>query len=155
MHRGRDVLVVQDSQSSSCPTQYWDLETGNWMVCLDEDGGIRDEQIPHGGLVAFPMAEGTSRQWVSTYCTGECPPDAGTFWSEFTVEECGIELEVEAGTFTVCRISVAAVSWLDDIQDLEWNAWYDPENHLLVKQRYVDPLTDRGVIELSAYELVE
>lgn len=104
VYRGRDVLVVEDSQDDSCPTQYWDLETGNWIVCFDADGGIRDEQIPHVGLFAFPMVEGTSRQWVSTYCTGECPPDAGTFWAEFTVEACGIELEVEAGTFTVCRI---------------------------------------------------
>ena len=159
MHRGRDVLVVQDSQSSSCSTQYWDLETGNWMVCLDADGGIRDEQIPHVGVHAFPMVEGTSWQWTSAYCEGGCPPDAGTFWAEFTVEACGIELEVAAGTFTVCRIVATDASWYEGAgigaEDVDWVVWYDPAHDLEVKRRYIDPWTDQGVTELSAYELVE
>ena len=40
----------------------------------------------------------------------------------WTVEACGIELEVEAGTFTVCRQS-AAVDWDETIV---WIEWYDP-----------------------------
>ena len=160
MYRGRDVLVVQDSQADSAFfTQYWDLETGNWMVSFDADGEVIDEQIPHTGAYAFPMVEGTRPQFVSAYCTGECPPDAGTFWTEFTVEACGIELEVPAGTFTVCRITATDASWLEGagigIEDVEWTFWYDPENDLEVKTHYADPWNDLGVTELSAYELVE
>lgn len=87
------------------------------------------------------------------------PPDAGTFWAEFTVEECGIELEVAAGTFTVCRIAATDASWLESagitIEEVHWTSWYDPENDLEVKQGYSDPWNDLGVMELSAYDLVE
>ena len=69
----------------------------------------------------------------------------------WTVEECGIELEVEAGTFTVCRQSATA-GW---DETLVWIEWYDPENNLLVKTRYDDAWTDLIVVELSAYDLVE
>ena len=160
MYRGRDVLVVQDSQAGSAsPTEYWDLETGNWMVSFDADGEVVEEQIPHTGIYAFPMMEGTRPQFVFTYCTGECPPDAGTHWHEFTVEACGIELEVPAGTFTVCRITATDASWLEGagigIEDVEFTYWYDPENDLEVKSHYADPWVDLGVRELSAYELVE
>lgn len=54
------MLVVEDSLDDSCGTKYYDLETGNWMVCFDADGEIRDEQIPHAGLFAFPIVEGTN-----------------------------------------------------------------------------------------------
>ena len=155
MHRGRDVLVVQDSQPGSNPTQYWDLGAGNWTASLDADGEIVEEQIPHVGVLAFPMVEGASRRWASAYCEGQCPPDAETHWAEFTVEACNIEVEVKAGTFAVCRITATAVSWLEDIEDVEWITWYDTEHNLVVKWRYADPWNDSGVIELSAYELVE
>ena len=161
VYRERDVLVVQDSQAGSAsPTQYWDLETGNWAVSFDADGEVVEEQIPHSGVVAFPIVEGTSRRWTSAYCgEGACPPDAGTFWTELTVEVCGIELEVAAGTFTVCRIAATDASWLEGagitIEDVDWAHWYDPEKDLEVKYRYVDPWNDLGDRELSAYELVE
>ena len=160
VYRGRDVLVVQDSQpGSASPTEYWDLETGNWAASFDADGEVVEEQIPHTGAHAFPMVEGTRPQFVSAYCEGECPPDVGTFWAEFTVEACGIELEVAAGTFTVCRIAATDASWLEGagitIADVDWTSWYDPENDLEVKQHYADPWVDLGVRELSAYELVE
>ena len=160
-YRGRDVLVVEDSQpGSASPAQYWDLETGNWMVSFDADGGVVEEQIPHTGIYAFPMMEGTRPQFVSTYCgEGGCAPDAGTFWTEYTVEACGIELQVPAGTFTVCRITATDASWLEGagigIEDVEFTYWYDPENDLEVKSHYADPWIDLGVRELSAYELVE
>lgn len=159
MHRGRDVLVVANSQPGSDPTQYWELTTGNLMAFLDADGEIAVEYIPHAGVLAFPMMEGASRQWTNAYCEGECPPDADTYWTEFTVEACGIELEVAAGTFTVCRIAATDHSWLEGagigVEDVDWVTWYDPENHLVVRWFYTDPWVDTGVIELSAYELVE
>ena len=160
VYRGRDVLVVQDSQPGSAfPTQYWDLETGNYTASFDADGEVIEEQIPHNGVHAFPMVEGTRPQFVSAYCAGECPPDVGTFWAEFTVEACGIELEVAAGTFTVCRIAATDASWLEGagitIEDVLWTSWYDPEHDLEVKWQYADPWVDLGVSELSAYQLVE
>ena len=159
MHRGRDVLVVANNQPGSDSTQYWDLTTGDFVASFDADGEIAVEYIPHVGVLAFPMVEGTSRQWTNAYCEGECPPDAGTYWTEFTVEACGIELEVEAGTFTVCRIAATDASWYEGsgiaAEDVEWTTWYDTEHDLVVKWRYADPWLDTGVIELSAYELVE
>lgn len=75
------------------------------------------------------------------------------------MQACGIELEVEAGTFTVCRIVSTDASWLAefdvDIEDYDWVTWYDPENNLVVKRHYSDPRTDQGTTELSAYELLE
>ena len=63
----------------------------------------------------------------------------------------GIELEVEVGTFTVRR-QTDTVDWDETIV---WIEWYDPEKNLLVKTRYDDAWTDQGVVELSAYDLVE
>ena len=152
--------MVRDNQpGSASPTQYWDLETGSTTVSFDADGEVIEESIPHNGQYAFPMVEGTRPRFVSAYCAHECPPEAGTNWAEFTVEACGIELEVAAGAFTVCRIVTTDASWFEEfgitIEDVDWTVWYDPENHLLVKWRYADPWLDLGVTELSAYELVE
>ena len=161
MYRGRDVLVVQDSQpGTGSPTQYWDLATGNWAASFDADGEVVEEQTPHNGVHAFPMVEGTTRRWTSTYCgEGGCTADNEPFWAEFTVEACGIELQVPAGTFTVCRIAFTDGSWLEDAEitpeDVDWVSWYDLENDLEVKFRYVDPWLDLGDSELSAYDLVE
>ena len=160
VYRGRDVLVVHDSQpDSASPTQYWDLETGNWAASFDADGEVVEEQIPHAGVHAFPMVEGMRPPFESVYCPEECPPDAGIFWTEFTVEACGIELKVAAGTFTVCRIAATDMSWLEGagitIEDVHFTSWYDPEKDLEVRSRYADPWNDYGVRELSAYELVE
>ena len=78
VYRGRDVLVVEDSQpGSASPTQYWDLETGNWAASFDADGEVVEEQIPHNGTHAFPMVVGTGPQFVSAYCEGECPRTPG------------------------------------------------------------------------------
>ena len=160
-YRDRSVLVVEDSVDESCATQYWDLATGNRVACFGADGEIRNEHFPHIGIFAFPMMEGTRPQWDYRYCgDGACPPDAGTSgWVEFTVEACGIDLEVEAGTFTVCRIVATDDSWYEgagiDADDVTFVTWYDPEEDLTVKQHYADPWQDYGVAELSAYDLVE
>ena len=163
-YRGRDVLVVADSQPGANPTQYWDLETGNWTATFDADGEVVEEQIPRTGKLAFPMMAGTSWRWTSVYCgEGGCPPDhspnAEIDWNEFTVEACGIELEVAAGTFTVCRIVLTDAGWWEGASiaadDVEWTTYYDTEHDLVVKWRYADPWTDTGVIELSDYDLME
>ena len=67
------------------------------------------------------------------------------------MEECGVELEVEAGTFTVCRQSATA-NWDENLERIEW---YDPEKNLQVMTHYADTYTDLIVVELSAYELLE
>ena len=143
VYRGRDVLVVQDSQPGSVsPTQYWHLETGNWTASFDADGEVVEEQMPHTGVHGFPIVEWMRPQFVSTYCEGECTSDTVSFWAEFTVEECGIELEVTAGTLTVCRIAAIDLSWLKGagimIGDVDWTSWYNPENDLEVKSRYTE-----------------
>ena len=152
MHRGRDVLMVTYSLSPwdwPCPTAYWDLATGNTMACLDEAEKVHTEWIPHNGAFAFPMAVETRDPWEygwqrdgDEFCDDTCEGLAETW----TVEECGIELEVEAGTFTVCRQSATA-NWDPDV---DWIEWFDPENNLQVKTRYYG-----SVIELSDYDLVE
>ncbi len=93
--------------------------------------------------------EGTRDPWEYAYqrdgdefCDDICEGITETW----TVEECGIELEVIAGTFTVCRQSATA-SWDPDV---DWVIWFDPENNLRVKTDF-----QGGVTELSAYELVE
>lgn len=107
MHRGRDALVVTHSFSADldfpCSTAYWDLATGNIMACLDEDGEVSAEWIPHNGHVALPMSVGTRAPWEygffqagSEFCDEICEGLTETW----TVEECGIELEVAAGLFT-------------------------------------------------------
>ena len=157
MYRGGDVLVVQDSNPHKvypCPTAYWDLATGNRVACFDEDGALIDEWIPHTGTFAFPMAVGMRDPSVYGYrrpgdenCEDVCEGVSETW----TVEECGIELEVQAGTFTVCRQSATA-SW---DENLVWIEWYDPERNLQVKTRYDDSWNDLEMTELSSYDLTE
>ena len=84
---------------------------------------------------------------ATSFCDEVCEGNIHTW----TVEECGIELEVEAGTFTVCRQSATA-NWDDN---LVWIEWYDPEKNLQIMTRYADAWTDPIVVELSAYDLVE
>ena len=156
-YRGSDVLVVQDSNPHEvypCPTAYWNLATSNRVACFDEDGGLMDEWIPHTGTFAFPMVIGMREPSVYGYrhpgdenCDEVCEGVSETW----TVEECGIELEVPAGTFTVCRQSATA-SWDDN---LVWIEWYDPEENLQIKTHYDDSWNDPEVIELSAYDLME
>ncbi len=59
MHRGRAVLVLTSSLNTfwgtSCSTTYWDLATGSLAACLDEDGAVHAEWIPHSGYFEFPM----------------------------------------------------------------------------------------------------
>ena len=152
MHRGRAVLVLTYSLhtfwGTSCSTSYWDLATGNLAACLDEDGAVHAEWIPHSGYFEFPMMEGTRDSWQygyqedgSEFCDDVCK--SAETW---TVEACGIELEVVAGTFMVCRQSATA-SWDPDV---DWTEWFDPENNLRVKTRFYG-----AVSELSDYNLVE
>ena len=100
------------------------------------------------------MMEGTREPWEYAYqrngdefCDEVCEGQIHTW----TVEACGIELEVEAGTFTVCRQSATA-NW---DENLVWIEWFDPENNLIIKTRYDDAWTDLIVVELSDYDLVE
>ena len=151
-HRGRDVLVVTYSLNTfwgtSCSTAYWDLATGSLAACLDENGGVHAEWIPHSGYFEFPMMEGTRDPWQYGYQRDgdEFCEDVCEITETWTLEECGIELEVAAGTFTVCRQSAAA-SWDSNV---DWIEWFDPENNLRVKTRFYG-----GVSELSDYNLVE
>ena len=150
-YRDRDVLVME---GSNLHTHYYDLETGNFMVLFDENGQINQERVPHYGVYAFPMVEGTVRRWTSQYCVGGgCAPDDESRWEEFTVEECGIDLTVEAGEFTVCRIALTdAEHGLG--QEQTWVIWYDPENHLHVRERYSGSWGFEDW-QLSDYNLVE
>jgi len=157
LHRGRHVLMVEFSLNPydwPCSVAYWHLATGNRVACLDEYGEVDSEWIPHSGQFEFPMMEGMRESWKYGYqrdgdefCDEVCEGITETW----TVEECGIELEVEAGTFTVCRQSATA-DWDDT---LVWIEWFDPENNLIIKTRYDDAWTDLIVVELSAYDLVE
>ena len=151
MHRGRAVLVLTYSLhtiwGTSCSTSYWDLATGNLAACLDEDGAVHAEWIPHSGYFEFPMMEGMRDPWQYGYrqdgadfCDGVCK-----YAETWTVEACGIELEVVAGTFMVCRQS-AAVSW---DPNADWTEWFDPENNLRGKTRWYGTVS-----ELSDYNLV-
>lgn len=157
MHRGRDVLVVAFDPNPygwPCSTAYWDLATGNRSACLDADGEVDSEWIPHNGQFEFPMMEGMREPSVYAYQLDgdeDCDEPCEGVSETWTVEECGIELEVEAGTFTVCRQSATA-GW---DETLVWIEWYDPEMNLIVKTRYDDAWTDLIVVELSAYDLVE
>ena len=71
MHRGRAVLVLTSSLNTfwgtSCSTTYWDLATGSLAACLDEDGAVHAEWIPHSGYFEFPMMEGTRDPWEYAY----------------------------------------------------------------------------------------
>ena len=156
MHRGRDVLVVAFDPNPydwPCSTAYWDLATGNRSACLDADGNVDSEWIPHGGQFEFPMAEGMREPWVYAYqrdgdedCDEPCEGVAETW----TVEECGIELEVAAGTFT-CVASPppptgTTPSCGSSGTTLKSTDRQDP---------YDDTWTDLIVVELSAFDLVE
>ena len=153
MHRDRDVLVVRKTLNPHdwpCPTEYWDLATGNIVACLDEDGEVVVEWLPRSGTFEFPMVVGMRESWEYAWQA----PDGEVFeglTETWTVEECGIELEVGDNTFTVCRQSATA-NWDDN---LVWIEWYDPENNLLVKTRYAETGSELIVVELSAYDLVE
>ena len=158
MHRGRDVLVVEYTPSPyafACPTAYWDLETGNVMSCLDDGGEISTEWIPYTGVFAFPMMAGMREPWVYGWQSDgheSCDEICEDLIETWTVEECGIELALPAGTFTVCRQSATA-NW---DADLEWIEWYDPVNHLSVKTTIHESASaDRVVTELANFELVE
>ena len=70
MHRGRDVLVVAFDPNPydwPCSTSYWDLATGNRTACLDADGEVDSEWIPHAGTFEFPMMEGMREPSVYAY----------------------------------------------------------------------------------------
>ena len=144
--------LVEDDPCHGQAYHYWDLATGNWAACLDGNKMLIGEKAPHDGRIPLSMQAADTWTVESCWYDHSDPPPPGCYAAEeyFTVAECGIQLEVIAGTFTTCRIVLTGASyspWLHDI------IWYAPAENLLVKRDFGG---GAGVVyELSDYELVE
>ena len=118
-HRGRDVLVVdQTCDDYLWLSRYVDIETGNVVAELDQDGVIMEEWIPHTGILQHPLNLEVGASWEAEFqhiLDGGEPEDRVV---EFEVAEF-MELTVGAGTFDAYLIVESKTG------ETVW--WYAPE----------------------------
>lgn len=118
-HRGRDVLIVDQTYDDYLwLRRYVDIETGNVVAELDQDGVIMEEWIPHTGILQHPLNLEVGASWEAEFqhiLDGGEPEDRVV---EFEVAEF-IELTVGAGTFDAYLIVETETG------ESVW--WYAPE----------------------------
>jgi len=144
-HRGRDVLTVDQTYNDNFRlSRYVDVETGNVVAELDQDGEITQEWIPHTGILQHPLNLEVGASWQAeveyiNYLDSGASEDRVT---EYEVAEF-MALTVGAGTFDAYRI----VEVESDVT--VW--WYAPEVIYPIKGSNE---TDDGLVEWEVIDYV-